>query len=237
MTNYWGGSSSATTHLLEAMHYRGMLRVTRREDGIRIYGPYEHGPGPADKAARLAAIDALADVAVRNYAPLPAASLSGLVSRLRHAAPQWHGELRTALKRAKQRLSHAQVDGVDWYWPTGETPTRHAPQDLVRLLAPFDPLVWDRRRFEMLWGWPYRFEAYTPAHKRKLGYYALPLLWRDRVIGWGNVSLKNGALAADLGYVGPRPPRDAAFKRELEAELERLRAFLVTGVARFPSGG
>jgi uncharacterized protein YcaQ len=103
---------------------------------------------------------------------------------------------------------------------------------MVRLLAPFDPLVWDRRRFEMFWGWAYRFEAYTPAHKRKLGYYALPLLWRDRVIGWGNVSVKpNGRLASDLGYVGSRPPRDAAFKRELEAELDRLRAFLVTGGA------
>ena len=45
--------------------------------------------------------------------------------------------------------------------------------DVVRLLAPFDPVVWDRRRFEMLWGWAYRFEAYTPTSKRKLGYYAL----------------------------------------------------------------
>ncbi len=65
---------------------------------------------------------------------------------------------------------------------------------MVRLLAPFDPVVWDRRRFEMLWGWPYRFEAYTPVTRRKLGYYALPLLWRDRVIGWGNVSVNNGTL-------------------------------------------
>ena len=53
------------------------------------------------------------------------------------------------------------------------------------------------RRFELLWGWVYRFEAYTPASKRKLGYYALPLLWRDRVIGWGNLSVKNGELHAD----------------------------------------
>ena len=37
VTNYWGGSSSATTHLLDAMHYRGLLRVARREGGIRIY--------------------------------------------------------------------------------------------------------------------------------------------------------------------------------------------------------
>src|SRR5918999_5523339 len=38
VTNYWGGVSSATTHLLEAMHYRGLLRVVRREAGVRIYG-------------------------------------------------------------------------------------------------------------------------------------------------------------------------------------------------------
>ncbi len=95
----------------------------------------------------------------------------------------------------------------------------------MRLLAPFDPLVWDRRRFEMLWGWAYRFEAYTPAHARKLGYYALPLLWRDRVIGWGNISVKDGGLVSDLGYAGSRP-RGVAFRRELEAELDRLRVFL-----------
>jgi uncharacterized protein YcaQ len=95
----------------------------------------------------------------------------------------------------------------------------------VRLLTPFDPLVRDRHRFELLWGWLYRFEAYTPAAKRRRGYYALPLLWRDRVIGWGNVSVKNGQLASDLGYV-ESPPRDRAFQRELEAEMDRLRAFL-----------
>ena len=36
VTNYWGGSSNATTHLLDGMHYRGLLRVTRRVRGIRI---------------------------------------------------------------------------------------------------------------------------------------------------------------------------------------------------------
>ena len=46
VTNYWGGSSNATTHLLDAMHYRGLLRVARREDGIRIYEPREHGQAP-----------------------------------------------------------------------------------------------------------------------------------------------------------------------------------------------
>jgi uncharacterized protein len=223
--NHWGGSSNATTHLLAAMHYRGMLRVMRREGGIRIYAVHQHGLEPADEAARRARIDALVDVAVRIYAPLPGTCLSDLVRRLRFAVPQWHGDLKSALQRAKQRLSHTRVDGVDWYWPAGEDAAGCAPPDTVRLLTPFDPVVWDRDRFELLWGWVYRFEAYTPAPKRKLGYYALPLLWRDRVIGWGNLSVKNGELDAEFGYVGS-PPRDRVFQRELKAELDRMRAFL-----------
>ena len=96
--------------------------------------------------------------------------------------------------------------------------------EVVRILAPFDPAVHDRDRFELLWGWIYRFEAYTPVARRKLGYYAMPVLWRDRDIGWANLSIRNGELVCDLGYV--EEPRDRTFKRELEAELERMRVFL-----------
>jgi len=223
--NYWGGSSNATTHLLDAMHYSGMLRVVRRDGGIRIYAAHQHEPGPADKAARHARIDALVDVAVNLYAPLPSASLSIVVRRLRHGVPQWYDELKSALQRAKQRLSHARIDNIDWYWPALEDPARAAPHDAARLLTPFDPIVWDRDRFELLWGWTYRFEAYTPLAKRIRGYYSLPLLWRDRVIGWGNLSVKGGELKYDLGYV-ESAPRDRVFKRELAAELDRMRAFL-----------
>lgn len=224
--NYWGGSSNATTHLPAAMHYRGMLRVARREAGIRIYAEHRHGAEPADAAERRARIDALADAAVGLYAPLPGVCLSDLVRRLRFAVPQWPHELKTALQRAKQRLSHARIDGVDWYWPAGEDAARSASPDSVRLLTPFDPVVWDRDRFELLWDWVYRFEAYTPAPKRKLGYYALPLLWRDRVIGWGNVSVKNGELIAEFGYVKSHLSQDRVFRRELDAELDRMRTFL-----------
>ena len=55
--NYWGGSSNATTHLLGAMHYRGMLRVTRRDRGVRIYTAHQHRAEPADAAERRARID------------------------------------------------------------------------------------------------------------------------------------------------------------------------------------
>ena len=134
--NYWGGSSSATTQLLDAMHYRGLLRVARREGGIRIYTAHQHRVGPTGAAARRARLDALVDVVVRIYAPLPGASLSFFVRRLRYAVPQWHGELQGALQRARQRLSQTRIDGVDWYWPAAEDAACRAPQDTVRLLAP-----------------------------------------------------------------------------------------------------
>ena len=98
--------------------------------------------------------------------------------------------------------------------------------DGVRFLAPFDPVVWDRRRFELLWGWPYRFEAYTPAAKRKHGYYALPILWRNRVIGWANIGLRNETVESQFGYVSGRAPRDREFKSALHAEVEAMRTFL-----------
>ncbi|HJV62472.1 MAG TPA: crosslink repair DNA glycosylase YcaQ family protein [Albitalea sp.] len=228
VANAWGGSSNATTHLLDGMHYRGMLRVARRDSGVRVYAARQQVSRDADPALHRAQLDALVDVVVDKYAPLPAPSLSGLVRFLRHGTPQWQAELGGALQRARQRLAHGRVDGIDWYWPAGERPAsaRYTPRDEVRLLAPFDPVVWDRRRFELFWGWAYRFEAYTPAAKRKLGYYALPLLWRDEVIGWANVSVSDQALAHDIGYVAGRAPRDRLFRRELDAELERMRGFL-----------
>jgi uncharacterized protein YcaQ len=140
--------------------------------------------------------------------------------------PHWQKELPNALHRAKERLSHARIDNIDWYWLPDETATGLVGPQVVRLLAPFDPLVHDRNRFELLWGWVYRFEAYTPAPKRKLGYYAMPLLWRDRVIGWANLAVRDGELVHELGYIDSNPPRDPVFERELETELDRLRRFL-----------
>ncbi len=87
-------------------------------------------------------------------------------------------------------------------------------------------MVWDRRRFELFWNWSYRFEAYTPANKRVRGYYALPLLWRDEIIGWGNLSVVDNQLKAELGYVSGSAPREIAFKRALDEELQRMRSFL-----------
>ncbi len=226
-TNWFGGSSNASTQLLDGMHYRGLLRVARREGGTRVYAVREDAT-PGGEQEIEGRLDALVDLIVGKYAPLPAASLAQLVGYLGNGVPQWKEACRPALQRARQRLHCARVEGVDWLWPADERADsrRWKPAEQVRLLTPFDPVVWDRRRFELLWGWSYRFEAYTPAAKRRLGYYALPLLWREHVIGWGNLSVKDGVLDAQLRYVAGRSPKEAAFRIALEEELERMRVFL-----------
>ena len=226
--NWFGGSSNASTQLLDDMHYRGLLRIARREGGVRLYAARIDGGPPPDPVA---AMDALVDVVVQKYAPLPERTLGELVSRLGLGAPQWAVHRRATLDRARARLPSARIDGTSWLWPAGDNPAsaRHATRaqaDTLRLLAPFDPIVWDRRRFELLWGWAYRFEAYTPAPQRVRGYYALPLLWRGQVIGWGNLAVQDGALVPELGYVAGRAPREAGFRVALDEELGRLQVFL-----------
>lgn len=221
--NWFGGNSRLSTELLDGLHYRGQLDVVRRDNGTRCYAiaaPWQAAVDPQ------AAMDAMADALVQKYAPLPAGSLSTLISMLASGAPQWQGLRRTTLARARARLAHTRLDGIDWYWPNHEDPCsgwRIASK--VRLLAPFDPLVWTRRRFELLWNWSYRFEAYTPAAKRIRGHYALPLLWRDQVIGWGNLKIVKGRLQHELGFVDGRP-KDPAFERALDAELSAMAGFL-----------
>ena len=221
--NYWGGSSNAATRSLEALHCRGQLRVLRREKGVKVYGPARTGlSGPLSDHERALGI---VQLLVRLYAPLPRQSLGYLISLCDYGAPGLQTELRLALKELEDGwLASAKVEGLNYLWPADEPPDQIAPPG-IRLMAPFDPLVWDRRRFAHLHGWAYRFEAYTPSAKRTMGYYALPLLHAGKAVGWANLSVSGGELHSDVGLIaGVR--RTAAFERALKAELERYRAFL-----------
>ncbi len=234
--NYWGGSSSATTRVLDALHYRGHLRVARRDAGIKVYEatPLEtlmENPLESAEKARM-----LVHLLARLYGPLSETSLGGLVSlTIGYGALHLKLELKAALKHAvKFELERAKLGGVNYVWTSGQNFTLEPdlleldllePDGEVRLLAPFDPIAWDRRRFAHLFGWEYKFEAYTPQGKRKFGYYALPMLWQDRVVGYANLKVLGGVLEADFGYpLGE--PKNQKFKAALERELERMRVFL-----------
>ncbi len=56
-------------------------------------------------------------------------------------------------------------------------------QPRLEFLAPLDPMLWDKALIEALWGFHYSWEIYTPAAKRKYGYYTLPVLWGERFVG------------------------------------------------------
>lgn len=220
--NAWGGYSKATTRTLQALHYRGLLRVAGRENGIRLYAattPQQEQIKPEERLRRLVLLIA------QILAPVPERSLRETLRHLAHAAPCLEGRLTVVSKLLNSGdLASAEVDGLRYLWPAGKLLHKHT-EDKVRFLAPFDPLVWDRRRFEHLWGWAYRFEAYTPAAKRKLGYYAMPLLWREEVIGWVNVSNKFGKVKVETGFVRAEP-KESEFQRAWEAEMECFRSFL-----------
>lgn len=218
--NAWGSYSTVAKLGLERLHHRGLLRVCRRDNGIRVYAP---SPPPGELRSRAERFDALFDAVSRLLAPIPERSLRATLSRQATALGCDVLEV-IAAGRAAGRIEAATLDEETYLWPAGAPREREVPRR-VRLLAPFDPLVWDRRRFEQLWGWAYRFEAYTPVKKRVRGYYALPLLWADRVIGWANVARQEGDVSVELGFVGSRP-RDREFRVQLEAEIERMRAFL-----------
>jgi uncharacterized protein YcaQ len=220
--NAWGGYSKATTRTLHLLHYRGLLRIAGRDNGIRLYEATSRRPEklePADRLRRLTLLMAAI------LAPVSDRSLRSTLRHLGHAAPALEGR-QAVVKRLIEsgELASKVIDEVRYVWPAGRV-TRSEPEDTVRFLAPFDPLVWDRSRFEHFWGWSYRFEAYTPAPKRKLGYYAMPMLWRDDVIGWVNISNRQGKFSVQPGFMNGGP-NEASFRRGFESEVGRFEQFL-----------
>jgi uncharacterized protein YcaQ len=219
----WGGRSQATKRILEDLHHHGFLRVSRREKGIRVYQvPEDSKDDESDSEQRYSR---LALTTAQVFGPTSKRFLISELAGLRHLIPK-RGEREKAIEElvSSSQLAELEVEGVSYLWKTDDWQRREV-LERARILAPFDPLVRDRQRFEQVWGWRYRFEAYSPPARRERGYYAMPLLWRDDVIGWANAQVEGERLDVGIGFARKRP-REKVFRLALEAEVETMATFL-----------
>lgn len=232
--NDWGGVSAASTRALEELHYHGLVRVARREGGVKVYevaAPLPHPRGkPEDRMAEIARH------VLRSLGPLPQPSLRAVLVQTRR-----NSGLTADPAAVVRRLIDSgecerhDVEGLPYLIPADTAVPLGANDSVnndgdaittVRFMAPFDPLAWDRCRFEHLWGWAYRFEAYIPPAKRRLGYYAMPLFVGDRAVGWVNCWVTAGGSLDVTDHYVNKKPAEREFRQAFDREVESLKQFL-----------
>jgi uncharacterized protein YcaQ len=159
--------------------------------------------------------------------------------RLWDLAERWYPETDTLPLPEADRLLEEQrrrVRGV-WLekgrWLAHPDAVDGAVPDRVTFLSPFDRLIKDRERAEALWGFRYRLEMYVPKAKREYGYYVLPILRGDRLIGRVDPILdrKRNVLVVNAIYEEPgvRFPR-----RRVETALRNLARFVGAESVQLP---
>ena len=212
--NAWGGYSKATKKALEHLHHRGLLRIARRENGIRVYEP---APPAAVERSPEERLEELLLVVARILGPAQKRTLRSVGAYLHRKVPKSGNALAALLQSG--RLEQAVVDGIDYVWVAEPIRARRAVRRALSGAVRSGGVGSAALRASV--GMGISVEAYTPKAKRVRGYYALPLLYRDQVIGWVNAGEQ-----LELGFVEGRP-KQRDFERELESEIERFRLFLL----------
>ncbi len=128
----------------------------------------------------------------------------------------------------RKRLVPVQIEGHEklrhWASPSALDAVA-SPGSLVHILSPFDPLVIQRKRLNLFFGYEHRFEAYVPPAKRVHGYFALPILVGDEIVA--AIDLKTDRQARKLliqKWTWIAPER-AGLKAAIEEELSRFERF------------
>jgi uncharacterized protein YcaQ len=211
---------------LEHLFWKGRVTVTRRADFARIYDLTERVI-PAEVLARPdvpedEARKELLELAARHHGIASFTDLTDYHRQGNQACRPLVAEL-----VEDGTLSEVQVEG--WAKPAYVHREARIPRRIkaCALLSPFDPVVWNRDRAMRLFGFHYRIEIYTPQPKRIFGYYVLPILWGDRLVG--RLDMKSdrqgGALLVQGSFTEPGVPA-GALAEDLAQELLAMAEWL-----------
>ena len=194
-SGHWDKESQAARSVLEQLYTDGVLLIHHKAGSRKYYDLAEKYLPPDLLAAPDPCPDRAAFTAWRVRRRIGAV---GLLWNRRSDA--WLGIDMTAEQReeAFARLEQegavaaVQVDGLRFplYLLSSDLPLLESviagqadQTPRLEFLAPLDPMLWDRKLVEALWDYQYSWEIYTPVVKRKYGYYVLPMLYGDRLIG------------------------------------------------------
>ncbi len=123
----------------------------------------------------------------------------------------------------------AGVEGVKGEWRVDPAALQDGFEGRTALLSPFDRLVYDRRRAEELFDFEYTLEMYKPAAKRRWGYFALPILHHDRLVGKVDAKADRDASVLRVNAIHGDVKFTRATAKGVEAELEDLASWLGLG--------
>jgi uncharacterized protein YcaQ len=177
-------SRKPSKRALQLAFYRGAVTISRRTGMLKTYElmtrhfDWEKLPRPASERETLTY---LLDRALR------AQGIVSLDSICHLDAPRKQGIKRLIETRVRRReLVALDIEGAGklqhWARPEMLDPIPGPAEDLVHILSPFDPLVLQRKRLQMFFGYEHRFEAYVPKAKRVYGYFALPVLIGEEMV-------------------------------------------------------
>jgi uncharacterized protein YcaQ len=198
-------STTLAKSALQKLFFHGRVLIARREGNRRYYDLPEkvlpaaalHAPEPA--SGETARWLALLKLRQRRLAVLKGAELRLISDEVQPVFLQGSNlRLRLHVLRGDLPLLEEVL--------AMPSPAAQPP----RLIAPLDPIVYDRRVTEALWDFDYRWEVYVPPLKRVRGYYALPLLHGERFIGHADV--KADRVAGQLQLISQHPARSVAAK-------------------------
>ena len=223
-------SRKPSKRALQLAFYEGRLAVSARTGMLKTYDLLlrHFGWDKLPKAATAAETTAyLLDRALRSQGIV---SLDSVCHLYASAKPAVRKLIEARMRRGE--LAPVTLDGAGkqdhWAAPATLEETGEGGRGLVHILSPFDPLIIQRKRTNLFFGYDHRFEAYVPKEKRKLGYFALPVLVDDTIVA--AIDLKTDrkqrkVLMQKWTWLGAKSAPRKELKRRIEEELDRFERF------------